>query len=87
MIHKINTLGVGQVSLDMLNKNSCRVYGSSLIPSALCKIRKASVKWICYKCKNIEQVKHLDYYCTIWMGRRLGLGLEDPIGFGMIINR
>lgn len=80
-------IGVGQLSLDMFNKNSCRVCGSSLIPSALCKICKESVKWTCYKCDKIEEVKHSDYYCTIWMGRRLGLGLEDPIGFGMIINR
>jgi hypothetical protein len=79
-------IGVIRLSLDMF-KNSCRMCASISIPSALCKICKESVKWTCYKCNKIEEVKHSDYYCTIWMGRRLGLGLEDPIGFGMIINK
>ena len=80
-------IGVIRLSLGMFNKNSCRMCGSILRPSALCKICKESLKWTCYKCNKIEEVKHSDYYCTIWMGRRLGLGLEDPIGIGMIINR
>ena len=80
-------IGVIRLSLGMFNKNSSSMCGSTLIPSALCKICKESVKWTCYKCDKIEEVKHSDYYCTIWMGRRLGFGLEDPIGFGMIINR
>jgi hypothetical protein len=71
----------------MFNMNFCRRYGSSLMPSALCKICKESVKWTCDKCNRIEEVKHSDYYCTIWMTRRLGFGLEDPIEFEMIINR
>jgi hypothetical protein len=75
------------ITLDMFNKNSCRICGSNLISSALCKICKESVKWTCDKCNTIEEVKHSDFYCTIWMTRRLGLGLEDPIGFEMIINR
>jgi hypothetical protein len=73
--------------LDMFNKNSCRMCGCNLIPTALCKICKESVKWSCDKCNIIEEVKHSDFYCTIWMSRRLGLGLEDPIGFEMIINK
>jgi hypothetical protein len=80
-------IGVIRLSLGTFNKNSCSMCGSILIPSALCKICKESVKWTCYKCDKIEEVKHSDYYCTILMGRRLGFGLEDPIGFGMIINR
>ena len=80
-------IGVIRLFLGMFNKNTCRMCDSILIPSALCKICKESVKWTCYKCDIIEEVKHSDYLCTIWMGRRLGLGLEDPIGFGMIINR
>jgi hypothetical protein len=79
-------IGVIRLSLDMF-KNSCRMCASISIPSAFCKICKESIKWTCYKCNKIEEVKHSDYYCTIWMGRRLGLGLEDPIGFGMIINK
>jgi hypothetical protein len=73
--------------LDMFNKNSCRICGSNLISTALCKICKESVKWTCDKCNSIEEVKHSDFYCTIWMSRRLGFGLEDPIGFEMIINK
>jgi hypothetical protein len=80
-------IGVIWLSLGIFNKNSCSMCGSILIPSTLCKICKESVKWTCYKCDKIEEDKHSDYYCTIWMGRRLGFGLEDPIGFGMIINR
>ena len=74
-------------TLDMFNKNSCRICGSNLISTAFCKICKESVKWTCDKCDTIEEVKHSDLYCTIWMTRRLGLGLEDPIGFEMVINR
>ena len=80
-------IGVIRLSLCMFNKNSCRMCGSILIPSAFCKICKESLGWTCYKCNKIGEVKHSDYYCTIWMGRRLGLGLEDPIGIGMKINR
>ena len=75
------------ITLDMFNKNSCRICGSNLISSPFCKICKESVKWTCDKCNTIEEVKHSDLYCTIWMTRRLGLGLEDPIGFEMVINR
>jgi len=74
------------LTFDVFNKNSCRICGSKLIPSALCKICKESVKWTCDK-RGILEVKHSDFYCTIWMSRRLGLGLEDPIGFEMIINK
>ena len=80
-------IGAVLITLDMFNKNSCRICGSNLISSAFCKICKEAVKWTCDKCDTIEEVKHLDFYCTIWMSRRLGLGLEDPIGFGMILNR
>jgi hypothetical protein len=71
----------------MFNKKSCRICGSNLIPSALCKTCKESVRWICDKCDIIEGGKHSDFYCTNRMSRRLGLGLEDPIGFEMIINK
>jgi len=80
-------IGAGFLSLDMFNKNSCRICGCNLIPTALCKICKESIKWTCDKCNSIEEVKHSEYYCTISMSRRLGLGLEDPIGFEMIINK
>ena len=80
-------IGAVLLNLDMFKKNSCRICGSNLIPSALCKICKDSVKWTCDKCDIIEEVKHSDFFCTIWMSRRLGLGLEDPIGFEMIINK
>ena len=75
-------IGVIRLSADMFNKNSCRMCGSILIPSALRKFCKESVKWTCDKCIRIEEVKHSDFYCTIWMGRRLGLGLEDPLDLG-----
>lgn len=45
------------ITLDMFNKNSCRICGSNLISSALCKICKESVKWTCDKCDIIEEVK------------------------------
>jgi len=80
-------IGAVLVTLNMLRKNSCRICGSNLIPSALCKICKESVKWTCDKCDIIEEVKHSDFYCTMWMSSRLGFGLEDPIGFEMIINK
>lgn len=83
----ISLIGVINLSNDMFKKNSCRICGSRLIPSALCKICKESVKWTCDKCNSIEEVKHSEYYCTIWMSRRLGLGLEDPLGFEIIINK
>ena len=44
----------------MFNKNSCRICGSNLIPSALCKICKESVKWTCDKCmKNVQAQRKL----------------------------
>ena len=61
--------------------------GSCLTTSAHCKICKESVSWTCYKCNKIEEVKHSKYYCTVLMSRRLELGLQDPDGFEMIINR
>lgn len=70
----------------MFNKNSCRMCGTSLTPSALCKICNEFVSWICFKCNKIE-AKHSDYHCTVLMSRRLELGLQDPNGFEMIINR
>ena len=58
-------IGVIRVSPGMFNKNSCRMCGSILTPSALCKICKESVKWTCYKCNKIEEVKHSDYYYNL----------------------
>lgn len=71
----------------MFNKNSCRICGACLTPSALCKICKEFVSWTCFKCNIIEEAKHSDYNCTVLMSRRLELGLQDPNGFEMIINR
>jgi hypothetical protein len=71
----------------MSNKDSCRMCGSCLRTCALCKICKQPISWTCYNCNKIEEVKHSDYYCTIWISRRLELGLEDSNGFEMIINR
>jgi hypothetical protein len=71
----------------MFNKDSCRMCGSCLTTAAHCKICRESVSWICQNCNKIEEVKHSDYYCTIWMSRRLELGLEDSNAFEMIINR
>ena len=61
--------------------------GSWLTTSEYCKICKESVSWICHNCNKIEEAKHSDYYCTIWMSRRLELGLEDSNAFEMIIKR
>ena len=72
----------------MFNKNSCRMCGTYLTPSALCKICDEFVSWICLKCNKIEEeAKHSDYYCTVLMSRRLELGLQDSNRFEMIINR
>lgn len=71
----------------MFNRNSCRMCGSSLTPTAICKFCKESVSWTCKKCNRMDEVIHSDYYCTIWMSRRLELGLEDSNRFELIINR
>ena len=71
----------------MFNRNSCRMCGSNLTPSAICKICKESVSWTCYKCDKMDEVTHSDYYCILWMSRRLELGLEDSNRFELIINR
>ena len=69
------------------NKDSCRMCGSRLSTEARCKICQESISWICYICNRIEEVKHSNYYCTIWMTRRLELGLADSTAIELIINR
>jgi hypothetical protein len=71
----------------MFNKNSHRICGSYLTPSALCIFWNEFVSWICFKCNKTEEAKHSDYYCTFLMSRRSELGLQDPDRFEMIINR
>ena len=71
----------------MFNKNSCRMCGSSMTPSAICKFCKEFVSWTSKKRNKIDEVTHSDYYCTLWMSRRLELGLEDSNRFELIINR
>lgn len=71
----------------MFNKNSCRMCGSSMTPSAICRFCKESVSWTSKKCNKMDEVTHSDYYCTLWMSRRLELGLEDSNRFELIINR
>ena len=60
--------------------------GPCLTTCELCKICKDPVSWTCNECNKIEEVKHSNYYRTIWMSSRLELGLEDSKGFEMIIN-
>jgi hypothetical protein len=80
-------IGLVHPSIKMFNKNSCRICGSCLTPSVICKIFNEFVSWICFKCNKIVEAKHSDYYCTVLMIRRLELGLQDSDGFEMIINR
>ena len=71
----------------MFSKNSCRICGTYLTPSVICKICNEFVLWIYFKCNKIVEAKHSDFYCTVLMSRRLELGLQDPNRFEMIINR
>jgi hypothetical protein len=80
-------IGIVHSSINMFNKNSCRICGIYLTPSVICKICNEFVLWICFKCNKIVEAKHSDYYCTVLMSRRSELGLQEPDGIEMIINR
>lgn len=46
----------------MFNKQSCRGCGNNLSPIVLCNVCGEYVKWICKKCRRLDEADHIHTY-------------------------